>query len=80
MYLVGMGSFYVGYVTIPLVYLIIALGLNLVYTLNWPLEMLIKNSLGKHNRIRYARFAFLAYLLLSSLIVFGIAFSLFFLR
>jgi hypothetical protein len=73
MYFIGLLSFQIGYVTIPLVYIIIGLGLNVLYTLGWIIELLFINRLkDKDRKIKYPRYAFLSYLTFSTLIVFAI--------
>jgi hypothetical protein len=71
---IGYLSFYIGYVTIPLVYLVIGLALNILYTFGWMIELLFINRGKNENRkLKYPKFAFVSYLILSSLFVFGIA-------
>ena len=73
MYFIGVLSFQIGYVTIPLVYLIIGLALNVLYTFGWIIELLFINSLKEKNRsTKYPQYAFLSYLTFSTLIVFAI--------
>lgn len=73
MYFIGLLSFQIGYVTIPLVYLIIGLGLNVLYTLGWIIELLVINRLDeKERKINYPKYALLFYLTFSTLIVFAI--------
>lgn len=74
MYFVGYLSFYIGFVTIPLVYLVIGLALNIIYTLGWIVELLFVYRIANEGRrLKYPKFAFISYLILSSLFVFGIA-------
>ena len=74
MYFVGYLSFYIGFVTIPLVYLVIGLALNIIYTFGWIIELLFINRGQNENRkLKYPKFAFVSYLILSSLFVFGVA-------
>jgi len=71
---VGYLSFYIAYVTIPLVYLVIGLGLNIIYTLGWIIELLfIKNAKNESIKIKYPYYAFLTYLITSIHFVFVIA-------
>jgi hypothetical protein len=77
MYLIGLASFYIGYVTIPLFYLIIGLLINLGYTFCWVIELIIIRRQDEAIRMKYARVAFLCYLTISSGLVFGFAFFLF---
>ena len=73
MYLIGLLSFHSGYVTIPLVYIIIGLGLNVLYTLGWIIELLFINRLKeKERRIKYPQHAFISYLTFSTLLVLAI--------
>jgi hypothetical protein len=73
MYFIGLLSFQIGYVTIPLVYLIIGLGLNILYTLGWIIELIfIKRLEDKGRMMKYPLYAFLFYLTFSTLIVFAI--------
>jgi hypothetical protein len=71
---VGYLSFYIGYVTIPLVYFVIGLALNIFYSFGWIIELLFINRGQNENRkLKYPKRAFVSYLILSSLFVFGIA-------
>ena len=73
MYFIGLLSFQIAYVTIPLVYLIIGLGLNVLYTLGWIFELLVINRLKEQERrVSYPKYALLSYLTFSTLIVFAI--------
>lgn len=73
MYIVGLLSFQIGYVTIPLVYIIIGLGLNVLYTLGWIIELLFIDRLKeKEGRLNYPQYAFISYLTFSTLVVFAI--------
>jgi hypothetical protein len=73
MYFIGLLSFEIGYVTIPLVYLVIGLGLNALYTFGWMIELLFINRLKEEGRrIKYPRNAFIFYLVFSTLVVFAI--------
>lgn len=74
MYLVGLLSFYIGYVTIPLVYLVIGLALNVIYTLGWVIELLVINRLkNQSTKLSYPRYAYISYLTLTALFILGIA-------
>ena len=71
MYFIGLLSFKVGYVTIPLVYVVIGLALNAIYTLGWIMELLFINGRGNKNKeIKFSRYVFVSYLIFSTLIVF----------
>ncbi len=77
MYLVGSVSFYIGFVTLPLLYIVIGVTLNVLYTCCWIIELFIISRIQNENlKLRYAKLAFISYLLLSSLLVFGFAFLL----
>lgn len=71
MYFVGLASFYISYVTIPLVYLLIGLLLNILYTGGWVFEILMVSRLQPDKRNKYPGRAFLVYLILSALVVLG---------
>lgn len=74
MYLVGLLSFQIGYVTIPLVYLVLGLGLNALYTFGWIVELLVSNKLAEKDRmIYYPKYAFATYLTISTVVVFAIS-------
>ncbi len=74
LYFVGLLSFYISYVTIPLVYLVIGFALNVIYTLGWIFELLFITRLQDESRkANYPRYTFISYLALSTLFVFGIA-------
>ncbi len=74
MYFVGLLSFYICYVTIPLIYLLIGLGLNVIYTLFWMIELLaIKGKNNDRIKMNYPKYAFLAYFIFSVILVFGFA-------
>lgn len=67
MLLAGFLSFFIGYVTIPFIYLAIGLGLNILYTFGWILEII----LNKYIPSRFSIYAFIVYTILSILFVFG---------
>lgn len=74
MYFAGILSFNIGYVTIPLVYIVIGLALNGIYTLGWIIELLLISRLKNEKRkIKYPQYTFVSFLTLSALFVFGIA-------
>ncbi len=74
MYFVGYLSFYICFVTIPLVYLVIGITLNIFYTFGWIIELLFINRGQNENRkLKYSKFTFVFYLISSSLFVLGIA-------
>ena len=64
---VGYLSFYIGYVTIPLIYLIIGLSINVFYTTGWIIELIaIYRTKNLKVRLRYPGIAFTAYVILSA--------------
>ena len=70
MLFVGLLSFCISYMTIPLVYIIIALLLNAVYTIGWVFELLVIRQLKNENiKAKYPRYALVSYLTLSILFV-----------
>jgi hypothetical protein len=77
MYFIGLASFYVAFVTIPLVYLVIAFLLNIGYALCWIIELVIIQKLEGRIKMKFAAMAFFAYLVLSIVMVFGFAFFLY---
>ncbi|MDB5227963.1 MAG: hypothetical protein JWN78_2156 [Bacteroidota bacterium] len=67
-------SIYISDATIPLNYKIIALILNIIYTLNWLVEIIVnKQSSSLTLNRNYKYFAFCAYLIISIIFVIGIA-------
>jgi hypothetical protein len=72
MYFIGVASFYIGYITIPLLYIILGLLLNIGYTLGWIIELIVIKDLGNGPKMKYPSIAFFTILALSMLIVFGI--------
>ena len=73
MYFIGLASFYISYVTIPLVYVVIGLALNFFLTFGWIIELVIQKDLGKTNKMKFAGRSFMGYLVVSTMIVFGFA-------
>lgn len=74
MYSIGFASFYIGYVTIPLLYLVVGGALNGIYTLGWVTELVVIKKLTNESiRLSYPTYAFMGYLALSALFVLGIA-------
>lgn len=74
MSLIGLSSFFICFVNIPLVYLVVALGLNVFYTFLYGFELLfIKRFASDDVRMNYPKFSFIAYLILSMLLVVGMA-------
>ena len=74
---VGLTSFYVGHVTIPLVYILIGLLLNVGYTFCWIVELIFRSRIKEHNRIKYPKTSFISYLVISSAIIVGISLLIF---
>ena len=73
MYFIGLLSFQIAYVTIPLIYIVIGLGLNAIYTLGWIFELMVFEGMTEVDRgVKYPRYAFISYLIFSTLIVFAI--------
>ncbi len=76
MYFAGLTSFYIGYVTLPLLYIIIALLLNIGYTCCWIFEVVVVREYLGAVRTKYPKIVFISYLALSIALVFGFAFFL----
>jgi hypothetical protein len=75
MLIFGYLSLFISYVNIPVVYLVFALMLNLIYNLGWIVEIvLIKNLKNENIRLNYPRYAFRIYLALSIMFVFALCF------
>jgi hypothetical protein len=77
MYFIGLASFYIGYVTIPLLYLVIGLILNIGYAFCWIIELAVIKKHDATTKMKYPRIAFFSYLTISTAIVFGFALFLF---
>lgn len=76
MLVVGYLSFYIAFVSIPLVYLIIGFGLNLLYTSGWIIEItIIQNFANNSVKLKFPKYFFLSYLILSIIVVFGYSIS-----
>lgn len=74
---IGLLSFYICFVTIPLVYLVVGLLLNLIYTFGWVIELAYINRQNNENsRLKYPKYAFIIYLIFSIILVLGFAISL----
>ncbi len=73
MYFAGLLSFYISYVSIPLIYVLMGLAFNIVYTFGWIFELLIIRKEDGEKRIKYPKYIFVWYLVLSVVIVFGVA-------
>lgn len=70
---VGLLSFYIGFVTIPLVYLAIGCLLNVIYTFGWLIELIIKRGSSVNVRLNYPAYAYLSYIAFSSILILGFA-------
>lgn len=74
MYAVGYLSFNIGYVTLPLLYMVFALALNLFYTFGWISELVFARRIrSKRSEPKSRLYAYLGYLLVSVLFVVGFA-------
>jgi len=73
MYFIGLGSFYVGYVTITFVFLFIGFCLNVGYAFCWLIELTLLKRSNDMAKLRYPRIAFISYLAFSTMLVFGFA-------
>jgi hypothetical protein len=74
MYFVGLLSFYICYVTIPLVYLVIGFGLNVFYTFGWIFELIfIDRQANINKKMKFPKWTFIAYLIFSAIFVLGIS-------
>lgn len=73
MCLLGFASFFIGYVNIPLVYLVIGFGMNVVYTLGWVIELILKPYMSEQLKISFPKKAFIVYVIISTCFIFGIA-------
>lgn len=75
MVVAGLLSFVICAVNIPLIYLVIGLFLNAIYTLGWIVELVyIRNQSNENKKLMYPKNAFMVYLVLSICGVFGVAF------
>lgn len=46
MFVVGILSFFIGYITIPIIYILFAINLNILYTFSWIIEIAIFKHLN----------------------------------
>lgn len=77
MAVVGLLSMAIMAVTIPLIYVLIAVGLNVLYTGGWAAELLVRAGTQRPEwRQRFAPRAWLTYLGLSALVPLGFTASL----
>jgi hypothetical protein len=70
----GLGSFYIAYATIPLLYIVIGLLFNCVFTLGWVIELSSQRNLNTFNsRKKFRVYFFFGYLILSILLTFSLS-------
>lgn len=55
MYFVGLVSFYIGYVTTLIVHFVSGLGLNLVYTLGFMVELNFRLKMSCNLKMKFSR-------------------------
>src|SRR5258708_27102429 len=72
----GLLSFYVAYVTIPIVYEVIGFLLNCFFTLGWIIELAVRKRRSKSGVRKFRIYFFSGYIILFTLLV--LSFSLFF--
>ncbi len=76
MMVVGYLSFYIAYISIPLIYLLIGLGLNLLYTSGWLFEIMLSRNVDDIVfRKNLPMKLYLLYVTVSTIIVIGFAIS-----
>ena len=68
-FLIGWLSFYIAFVTIPLVYGVIGFILNVVYSFTWIMELLLSHRFDSRNRAKYRKYALIIYTCLSAFII-----------
>jgi hypothetical protein len=74
MYFVGILSFEIAFITIPLIYIAIGLALNVFYTFGWVLELMLSKGFNSSKVTqKFSRYSFFLYLIASIIFVFGIA-------
>lgn len=73
---VGMASFYIAYVTIPLVYLLTGLLINLLFSLSWVLELTSKATIKQIGRKKFRLYTLFVLIALSVLIILGFSVAL----
>jgi len=79
MYIAGMLSFYIMYVTIPLLYIGMGIILNVIYTLGWVVELTIISKFNTSVGSKYPFKAYLFFVVFSIIIIIGFAVFLVFL-
>jgi hypothetical protein len=74
MYFVGLLSFQIAFITIPLIYIVIGLALNVFYTFGWVLELMLSKGFTS-NKItpRFSRYSFFLYIIASTMSILGLA-------
>lgn len=76
MFIAGILSMIICSVSIPVIYLFIGFGLNIIYTFGWIIEILIiKNTKNESLQLNYPKYFYLSYIALSILFVFLFAFK-----
>ena len=73
MYLIGMLSFYICFVTIPLIYIIIGIALNIIYTLGWIIELIGFRKWNNEKKAKYSKYLFYGYIVFSAIAILGFA-------
>jgi uncharacterized membrane protein len=69
MAVVGLLSMAIMHVTIPLIYMVMAVSLNVLYTSGWLLELLVRSVVQRPAwQLRVAPIAWVVYLVLSALV------------
>jgi hypothetical protein len=74
MYCMGLLSFQIGFITIPLFYIFIGLALNVFYTFGWVFELMLTKGFS-FSKVppKFSRYSFVLYLIGSIIFVFGVA-------
>ena len=63
MFIVGILSFFIGYITIPIIYIFFAINLNILYTFSWIIEIVLKYFNSNKSTQQYVKwFSILFYL------------------
>lgn len=73
MFLFGIGSLMIGSINIPLIYILIGLGLNLIYTIFGIGEVLSVKQNNSKDVKKYRKIYFIGYLLFSILSIYALA-------
>jgi hypothetical protein len=69
MLIVGVGSFQIAYVSIPLVYLAIGFLINIFFTLTWIVELSSATIVKKLGRKKFRKYLFCGFLTVSVILV-----------